>query len=104
MRQMAGTAAGFPGAAAGGGGQVACRPFRVAAGQAWDPGVVAVQLWNRLTRARACQQLAGDRIVMASAAKGALLAPGAADAAGSILRDRLRVLDGGAGGSAPLGP
>ena len=34
MRQMAGTAAGFPDAAADGGGQAACLPFWVAAGQA----------------------------------------------------------------------
>ena len=37
MRQMAGTVVGFPDAAADGGGPVACRPFRVAAGQASDP-------------------------------------------------------------------
>jgi hypothetical protein len=52
MRQMAGTVVGFPDAAAGG-GQVACLPFRVAAGQASDPGVVAVQLWHGLASARA---------------------------------------------------
>lgn len=98
---MAGTAAGFPDAAADGGGQAACRPFRVAAAQASDPGVVAVQLWHGLASVRACQQLAGDRIVMASAAKGVLMAPGAA---GSVLRDRLRALDVGAGYAAPLSP
>ena len=38
MPQMAGTVVGFPDAAADGGGPVACRPFRVAAGQASDPG------------------------------------------------------------------
>ena len=104
MHQMAGTVAGFPDAAAGG-GPVACRPFRVAAGQASDPGVVAVQLWHGLCRrTRACQQLAADRIVMASAANGMLMAPGTAGAAGSVLRDRLGALDGGAGCAAPLSP
>ena len=53
MRQMAGTVVGFPDAAAGGDGPVACRPFRVAAGPASDPGVVAVQLWHGLASARA---------------------------------------------------
>jgi hypothetical protein len=41
MRQMPDTVVGFPDAAADGGGQVACLPFRVAAGQASAPGVVA---------------------------------------------------------------
>lgn len=53
MRQMAGTVVGFPDAAADGGGQVARLPFRVAAGQASDPGVVAVQPWHGLASARA---------------------------------------------------
>jgi hypothetical protein len=53
MRQMAGTVLGFPDAAADGGRQVACLPFRVAAGQVSDPGVVAVQLWHGLASARA---------------------------------------------------
>ena len=52
MRQMAGTAVEFPDAAADGGGQVAYLPFRVAAGQASDPGVVAVQFWHGLASAR----------------------------------------------------
>lgn len=54
MRQMAGTIVAFPDAAAADGGrQVARLPFRVAAGQASDPGVVAVQPRHRLASARA---------------------------------------------------
>lgn len=102
MRQMAGTIVGFPDAAADGGRQVARLPCPGSCRPGFGP-------WSRCgstparpcQRSRACQQPAGDRIVMASAAKGALVAPGAAD---SVLRNRLRALDGGAGGAAPLSP